>query len=153
MSWAREEFKTLDLGDARLDARAVLLAQRLGSKPMESIPNACSGWAETQGAYRFLSNTKTDWHALLQPHWDCSIERMRPHAVVLNIQDITEVDFRCQHDWALPEGGKLWARMAQAPQLGRVVFDLPPGRGHQARRVTQSLRADVIELADGSGAV
>lgn len=260
MSWAREEFKTLDLGDARLDARAVLLAQRLGSKPMESIPNACSGWAETQGAYRFLSNTKTDWHALLQPHWDCSIERMRPHAVVLNIQDTTELDFngrqtaglgplsyeaqrgmylhptyavspqreplgvldawmwareprdadgvrggikeserwiegyervaeralelpqvrqvvvadreadilallvrarelnhaadyliRCQHDRALPEGGKLWARMAQAPQLGRVVFDLPPGRGRQARRVTQSLRADVIELADGSG--
>lgn len=93
MSWAREEFKTLDLGDTRLDARAVLLAQRLGSKPMESIPNACSGWAETQGAYRFLSNTKTDWHALLQPHWDCSIERMRPHAVVLNIQDTTELDF------------------------------------------------------------
>jgi hypothetical protein len=52
-----------------------------------------SGWAETQGAYRFLSNTKTDWHALLQPHWDCSIERMRPHAVVLNIQDTTELDF------------------------------------------------------------
>nr|MBP7492710.1 transposase [Rhodoferax sp.] len=47
MSWARDEFKTLELGDQRLNARAVLLAERLSSKPTESIPNACMGWAET----------------------------------------------------------------------------------------------------------
>ena len=93
MSWAQEEFRTLELGDERLNARAVLLAQRLGSKPTESIPNACCGWAETQAAYRFLSNPRTDWQAVLKPHWDCSIERMRGHAVVLNIQDTTELDF------------------------------------------------------------
>ena len=40
MSWAQEEFRTLELGDERLNARAVLLAQRLGSKPTESIPNS-----------------------------------------------------------------------------------------------------------------
>lgn len=260
MSWAKEEFKTLDLGDARLDARAVLLAERLGSKPTESIPNACSGWAETQGAYRFLSNTKTEWQALLQPHWASSIERMRAHEVVLNIQDTTELDFngrqakglgplsyeaqrgmylhptyaisacreplgvldawmwarepkvangkrggikeserwiegyervaeraqempqvrqvyvadreadivallvrakelshaadyliRCQHDRALPQGGKLWERLAQAPVLGQVAFELPGGRGRVARRVTQCLRAESVELADGAG--
>ena len=78
MSWAQDEFKTLELGDQRLNARAVLLAERLASKPTESIPNACLGWAETQAAYRFLSS---------------SIERMRGHAVVLNIQDTTELDF------------------------------------------------------------
>lgn len=39
MNWANEEFKTLALGDERLNARAVLLAQRLASKPTESIPN------------------------------------------------------------------------------------------------------------------
>lgn len=86
MSWAAEEFKTLDLGDARLDARAVLLAERLSSKPTESIPNGCSGWTETQAVYRFLSNTKASWQTLLEPHWACSLERMRGHAVVLNIR-------------------------------------------------------------------
>lgn len=50
MSWAQDEFKTLELGDRRLNARAVLLAERLTSKPTESIPNACLGWAETQAA-------------------------------------------------------------------------------------------------------
>ena len=93
MSWAQDEFKTLELGDQRLNARAVLLAERLSSKPTESIPNACLGWAETQAAYRFLSNPRTDWQAVLQPHWTSSLERMRGHKVVLNIQDTTELDF------------------------------------------------------------
>lgn len=93
MSWAQNEFKTLELGDQRLNARAVLLAERLTSKPTESIPNACLGWAETQAAYRFLSNPRTNWQALLEPHWASSFERMRGHKVVLNIQDTTELDF------------------------------------------------------------
>ena len=54
MSWAAEEFKSIDLGDKRLDKRAVLLAERLAEKPTASIPGACGGWAETQGgAFRF----------------------------------------------------------------------------------------------------
>ncbi|KAF5294376.1 hypothetical protein FQA39_LY19350 [Lamprigera yunnana] len=93
MTWAQEEFKTLNLADERLNARTVLLAERLAAKPTESIPNACSGWAETQAAYRFLEQPTHRLAAVLQPHWDCSIERMRGHPVVLNIQDTTELDF------------------------------------------------------------
>jgi hypothetical protein len=93
MDGSGEEFKTLELGDERLNARAKRLVGRLGGKPTESIPNACHGWAETQAAYRFLSNPRTDWRALLQAHWASSLERMRGHEVVLNIQDTTEVDF------------------------------------------------------------
>ncbi len=33
MSWAKQEFETIELGDARLNQRAVLLAERLGQKP------------------------------------------------------------------------------------------------------------------------
>lgn len=259
MNWASDEFKTLDLGDERLNARAVLLAQRLAGKPTESIPNACNGWAETQAAYRFLSNPRSDWQALLQSHWSSSLERMRAHDVVLNIQDTTELDFngrqakglgplsyeaqrgmylhptyaisasreplgvldawmwarepkaadgkrsgikeserwiegyervaeraqdlpqvrqvyvadreadivallvrakelnhaadyliRCQHDRALPEGGKLWARLAQAPVLGQVRFELPAGRGRKARTVVQRIRVERIDISDGA---
>jgi len=53
-SWAAEELKTLDLGDRRLNTRAVLLAEQLGAKPSSSIPKACGGWAETLRAYRFF---------------------------------------------------------------------------------------------------
>jgi hypothetical protein len=72
MSWAAEEFKGIDLGDKRLDKRAVLLAERLAEKPTASIAGVCGGWAETQAAYRFLA-----------PHWACSQARMHEHAVVL----------------------------------------------------------------------
>ena len=50
MSWAAEEFETLDLGDARLNRRAVLLAERLAQKPGASIPNACQNGSETVAA-------------------------------------------------------------------------------------------------------
>jgi IS4 transposase len=101
MSWADEEFETLELGDGRLNARAKLLAERLAGSPTESIPNACLGWAETQAAYRFLSNARTDWQTLLQAHWASSMQRMRSHRVVLNIQDTTELDFNARQTQGL----------------------------------------------------
>lgn len=96
MGWAAEEFKTIDLGDKRLNKRAVLLAERLAEKPTASIPGACGGWAETQAAYRFLSQEDVGWQDILEPHWQCSLTRMRAHRVVLCIQDTTELDFKGQ---------------------------------------------------------
>ena len=72
MSWAAEEFQELDLGDKRRQARAVLLAERLADKPTASLPGACSGWAETQGAYRFLRQETFDWLDMLEPHRACT---------------------------------------------------------------------------------
>ena len=43
MSWAAEELKGIDLGDRRLDQRAVRLAERLTEKLTASIPQACGG--------------------------------------------------------------------------------------------------------------
>lgn len=91
-----EEFEGIDLGDKRLDRRAVLLAERLAEKPLASIPGACNGWAETQAAYRFFGQEEMDWRELLAPHTVCTLARMRPHRVVLCLQDTTELDFNGQ---------------------------------------------------------
>ena len=91
-----EEFKAIDLGDERLNRRALLLAQRLGQKPSASIPNACQSWAETAAAYRFLRNEDVSWDKVLAPHWQASQARMAQHKVVLCIQDTTELDYRGQ---------------------------------------------------------
>ena len=96
MGWAMEEFRGINLGDQRLDRRAVLLAERLAEKPLASIPGACNGWAETQAAYRFFGQEEMDWRDLLAPHAACTRERMRLHAVVLCLQDTTELDFNGQ---------------------------------------------------------
>ena len=53
MGWGEEEFKTIELGDERLNRRAVLLAKRLEQKPSASILGACHSWAETAAAYSF----------------------------------------------------------------------------------------------------
>jgi hypothetical protein len=96
MSWAAEEFKGIDLGDKRLNQRAVLLAEQLAEKPTASIPQACGGWAETQAAYRFLAQDEMDWRDILAPHWACSQARMREHRVVLCLQDSTDLNFNGQ---------------------------------------------------------
>ena len=48
MSWATEEFKNIDLGDARLNKRTALLAEQLAANPMASIPPQACG-AELDG--------------------------------------------------------------------------------------------------------
>ena len=96
VSWAAAELAGADLGDARLNRRVVRVAEQLGAQPGASIPVACGGWAETQAAYRLLAHENVDWESVLAPHWDCSIERMRAHRVVLCVQDTTELDFTSQ---------------------------------------------------------
>jgi hypothetical protein len=96
MSWAAEEFREIDLGDERLDKRAMVLMDKLSARPTASIPGACGGWAETQAAYRFLSNDGVTWEGILTPHWQCSRERMAGQPVVLCLQDTTELDFNGQ---------------------------------------------------------
>lgn len=96
MSWAKEELGTAELGDQRLVKRLVKVAETLGSKPSESIPGACGGWADTRGAYRLFSNERCDWREMLEAHGRSSEERMRDQKVVLCINDTTELDFNGQ---------------------------------------------------------
>ncbi len=96
MGWAAEEFESLDLGDARLDRRAVLLAERLSQKPGASIPGACGNWSETVAAYRFLGNKEVSWDDVMAAHWDASQKRISQHKVVLCLQDTTELDYNGQ---------------------------------------------------------
>lgn len=73
-----------------------MLAECLAEKPTASVPGACGGWAETQAAYRFLAQEEMDWRDILAPHWACTRERLRQHAVVLCLQDSTDLNFNGQ---------------------------------------------------------
>jgi hypothetical protein len=96
MSWAADELAGVELGDARLNKRVVKLLDRFAAHPTASIPGACGDWAETQAAYRFLANETVSWEAMLAAHWTSTRARMGAHAVVLCIQDTTELDFNGQ---------------------------------------------------------
>lgn len=60
---------------------------------------------------------------------------------------------RCQHNRALPEGDKLWARLAQAPVMGSVRFEMPAGRGrktHQCSNISESNKSKSAMVQEDS---
>ncbi len=87
------ELDGLDLGDARLNRRALTLLARLADDPRASIPAACRGWSETDAAYKFFANPKTNAQAILAPHRQATIRRCAEEPVVLLAQDTTELDY------------------------------------------------------------
>ncbi len=124
MSWADAELAGLRLGDKRRERRAVRLLERLGERPTASIPGACRGWAEIQAAYRFLAHEGYDWLDLLEPHRLCTQRRMAEQAVVLCLQDTTELDFNGQ---AITELGPL-SYEAQRGMYLHPTLAVTPGR-------------------------
>ena len=93
MSWAAEEFATVDLGDKRLNKRLVKVVQQWADKPSQSIPAAAGGWGDTAAVYRMLDNERCDWREILGAHGQCTMQRMAGLPVVLCLTDTTELDF------------------------------------------------------------
>jgi len=97
--WIYEQFSTIDVGDDRLQKRAVDVAIGCAECPEESLAGRFDKWADLQGAYRFFSNPKITHQALQQPHWHGVLEKARfSEETVLFIQDGSELLFN-SHRW------------------------------------------------------
>jgi Transposase DNA-binding/Transposase DDE domain/Transposase Tn5 dimerisation domain len=97
--WIYEQFSTIDVGDPRLQKRAVDVAIGCAELPGESLAGRFDTWADLQGAYRFFSNPKITHQALQQPHYDQVLEKARwSEQLVLFIQDGSELLFN-SHPW------------------------------------------------------
>jgi len=88
-SWAEEEFATVALKDVRLNRRCQVLAGALEQQSLVPLNQACEDWADTKAAYRFMDNPKVSPAAIVAPHCQRTVERMKAHAVVLAVQDTT----------------------------------------------------------------
>jgi hypothetical protein len=93
MSWVEEEFETLNLGDKRLNRRAMTILDRLGLAPGRTIPQAFRAWSEMKACYNFFDNPSILDESLLEPHIEKTLERIKDHAVVLLPSDTTEIDY------------------------------------------------------------
>jgi len=91
-SWIVEETRTVDLNDARLNARFREVLAQLGERPTASIPAACGGHAEMTAAYRLFDNAKATFERILAPHTEATRQRMAAQPIVLLVQDTTEID-------------------------------------------------------------
>ena len=88
-----EEFRTIDLGDQRLNRRSRSLLEALAAQPQESINAACNGWPESKAAYRLCDNPNVDPDEILAAHANATRERIGEESVVCVAQDTTELDF------------------------------------------------------------
>lgn len=88
-----DELQGIDLGDQRLNKRSVKVIQSLAADPQASVNAAVSGWGDTQAAYRFFNNPQVTPEQILLPHRQATVRRMQEQAVVLLLQDTTELDY------------------------------------------------------------
>jgi hypothetical protein len=93
--WAFYEFANADFTDGRLTRRLQGLARDFAQQPLASIPQACGNWASSKAAYRFCSNEKVSFAAILAPHFERTIQRLNlNHAsVILCPQDTTTLNY------------------------------------------------------------
>ena len=93
--WAFNEFSAADFNDRRLTHRLQFLAGRFAQQPVASIPQACGNWANSKGAYRFCSNDKVSFAAILAPHYHRTLERigLSQSSVILCPQDTTTLNY------------------------------------------------------------
>ena len=92
-AWAAEELKYADLGDKRRNKRLIRLVSDLASQPNASVPQASGDWAGTQGAYDFWRSPHVKPEAIRQAHQASTTERVKQQAVVIAIQDTTQLNF------------------------------------------------------------
>ncbi len=93
MSWASEERRTVDLGDARLNRRLMTTVEQLAEHPAQSVPQACGSAGATKAVYRRWDNERVSDEAIREGHVQATCRRSLERPVVLAIQDTTELDF------------------------------------------------------------
>jgi hypothetical protein len=91
--WAEQEFGAVELGDKRRTARAVKVAQAMAWDPSGSIPQQNKQWKDTKGAYRLFDAAEATFDSMIRPHWNRTRALAGQCAVVLMIQDTTQLDY------------------------------------------------------------
>jgi len=77
----------VDLGDARLNRRAIEVGARMAALPGATLPAQMGDLAGLKGVYRLLGNKKTSHEGLSLPHWEATREQAAREPVVLLVQD------------------------------------------------------------------
>jgi hypothetical protein len=89
MTTILDEFHGCDLGDARRDARLLMLAEHLSKDPELSFPEALPDRAALEACYRLVNNVAVESQAILRPHIHATVARLQPHSRVLVVHDTT----------------------------------------------------------------
>lgn len=92
-NWMEEEFGRADFGDERLESRLRVIAGDFFARPALNIPQACGSRAKAKAAYRFFDHPQVNLESVLKSHYQASAQRAGEAAVVLAVQDTTELNY------------------------------------------------------------
>lgn len=102
--WIQKHFSGVQMADARLQKRAVKIAQACAEHPDKNLPGRFENWAGIKAAYRFFSNDKATHQSLQSAHYKHVLtEAAESDQTVLFIQDGSELLFN-SHDWTFGLG-------------------------------------------------
>jgi len=94
LQFGHANFGTAQLGDKRRTTRLVQTADRIVQHPGGTLPDKLQSPAALEGLYRLAHQSKVTHAAVLQPHRDRTLQRMRDYdGTVLTIHDATELDY------------------------------------------------------------
>lgn len=94
--WANQQWGQVELGDKRLNRRAVEVGAQMAANPEASLPNQMQSPGALEGAYRLLNNEQVSLRALVEPHRQQTLAAAREPAVTLGVEDTTELDYTGQ---------------------------------------------------------
>jgi hypothetical protein len=96
-NWAKQEFGSAPLGDARLSQRLVDIAKSKAEKPGRAFTGVAEGdWPTVKAYYRFIDHPDKEaiqMGHILQPHRERTVRRMKAKRTVLCIQDGSDMDY------------------------------------------------------------
>lgn len=87
--WAGQCYAQVDLGDQRLNRRAVEMA----AHPEASLPSQMQSPSTLEAAYGLLNNDRVTLEGLLTPIWRQTLAMAGQFSLVLMAQDTTELDY------------------------------------------------------------
>lgn len=128
-NWGAQEFASADIGDTRLNARLVAVAEAFLKNPGASVPKAASNWGGAKGIYRFFSNKKVNSKNILSPHIESTKRRIENQRIVLAIQDTSTLDYgsRDHNDDIGPAGNRYARGLLLHPTLAVTPEGTPLG--------------------------
>ncbi len=92
-AWAKRDFGSTDLADARRTSRLVAIAAQVMCHPDASLPEQLKAPKAIKAAYRLLAEGDVTHEAVITPHWERTRRLAGQEPVVLMVQDTTTVDF------------------------------------------------------------
>jgi len=103
--WAKQQFESCELGDARRTARAIKVAAQFAADPSASTPDQTETWSDCKAAYRLFDEEDVTFATLAEPHWRQTVAEAHGHCLLIG--DTTIVSFgadRAIEDLGIIEG-------------------------------------------------